>query len=60
MVQAIKFRFDFFQCEECGFVYKDKGLAENCEAYCGKHHSCNMKITQKGIPIRDYKKTKIK
>jgi hypothetical protein len=41
----------FFQCEECNFLYAEKGLAERCEAWCKKHHSCNIEITRQAIKI---------
>ena len=34
-----------YECESCCLSYKDKKWAEKCEAWCKKHHSCNMKIT---------------
>ena len=34
-----------YQCEECGFHYKDEELAKKCEAWCREHHSCNIEIT---------------
>lgn len=36
---------ELHQCEECGFHYADKATAEECEAWCKKHHSCNIEIT---------------
>ena len=41
----------YFECEECKFVYKDRGLAEKCERHCEKHHSCNLEITRHAIKI---------
>ncbi len=29
--------------------YKDKILAEKCEAWCKKHHSCNMKLIKYAV-----------
>jgi len=40
-----------FQCEECGFVYKDKEWAEKCEVWCKEHHSCNIEFTKHAIRI---------
>ena len=34
-----------YQCEECGFKYKDKNIAEKCEIWCKEHNSCNIEIT---------------
>lgn len=38
-----------YQCEECGFHYKEKELAEKCEAWCREHQSCNLEITRHAI-----------
>ncbi len=34
-----------YQCQECGFNYIDRHWAEECEAWCKEHHSCNLEIT---------------
>ncbi len=34
------------QCKECGFHYKDKEMAEKCEAWCKEHKTCNVQITK--------------
>jgi len=36
---------DNYQCEQCCYVYNDKGSAKKCEDWCKKHHSCNLEIT---------------
>ena len=41
---------DLYQCEACGYQYEEKEWADKCEAWCNKHHSCNLKITANGIP----------
>jgi len=38
-----------YQCPECGLHYEDKKQAEECEAWCGEHHSCNLEITSHAI-----------
>lgn len=38
-----------YQCEECGFEYKEKEWAEKCEAWCKEHRSCNIEITSHAI-----------
>jgi hypothetical protein len=38
-----------FQCEICGFGYKDLDTAERCEEYCDIHGSCSTEITEKAI-----------
>ncbi|MBI4600070.1 hypothetical protein HY732_04060 [Candidatus Uhrbacteria bacterium] len=35
----------FYQCEACGFHYREKEWAEKCEAWCQQHNSCNLEIT---------------
>ncbi len=45
-----------FKCSECGFIYKEKSIAEKCESWCRKHKSCNMKIIAKAITIKDEKR----
>jgi len=52
MVKEIKKeRKLYYQCEECGYLYKDKGWAEKCENWCKEHHSCNIEITKHTIRI---------
>ncbi len=41
---------ELYQCGECGLQYKEKGLAEKCEAWCREHHSCNIEIIARAIP----------
>ncbi|MBS3101100.1 hypothetical protein J4204_03125 [Candidatus Woesearchaeota archaeon] len=41
----------YFECIECNFVYKNKKIAEECEGYCKKHHSCNTEITKYSIQV---------
>jgi len=46
MVKAVnKKEKILYQCEECGFHYQDKNLAEKCEIWCKEHQSCNIEIT---------------
>ena len=45
MVQVIqKSNKKLYQCDECGFHYQDKEIAEKCEAWCKEHKSCNIEI----------------
>jgi len=39
-----------YQCEECGFIYRDKEWAVKCQAWCKEHNSCNLEIIQHGVP----------
>ena len=34
-----------FECEECGFKYADRKIADECEKFCKTHNACNPKIT---------------
>jgi hypothetical protein len=38
-----------FQCEVCGFHYKDEETARRCETWCREHKSCNLDITKYAI-----------
>jgi len=40
---------ELYQCEECGFKYTERALAEKCEAWCREHKSCNIEITSHAI-----------
>ncbi len=41
----------FYICEECGFVYKSKDMAQKCENWCKKYKSCNVDITKHAVKI---------
>ncbi len=41
---------DYF-CGECGLAYVDRGVAEQCEAWCSKHKSCNLEIIKKAVKV---------
>ena len=38
-----------YKCPECGFLYKEEEWAKKCQAWCAKHHSCNIEITKRAI-----------
>ncbi|MBS3130810.1 hypothetical protein J4212_00100 [Candidatus Woesearchaeota archaeon] len=38
-----------YVCGECSFAYKEKELAEKCEAWCKGHKSCNIGITKNSV-----------
>lgn len=40
-------------CSECKLSYKEKELAEKCEAWCKKHNSCNLEITKHSVNKRE-------
>lgn len=37
------------KCVECGLHYRDKKLAEQCEAFCKKHMACSMEIAPQAV-----------
>jgi len=41
----------YFQCEACGFYYKDKKWAEKCEEFCNKNKSCSIEITKHSVKV---------
>ena len=38
-----------YRCKECGFAYKEKELAKECEDFCKKHHQCSLEITRHAV-----------
>jgi len=38
-----------YQCEICGFHYREKEIAEKCEAWCSTTNSCNLDIIKFAI-----------
>ncbi len=38
-----------YRCKECGLHYKERTLAEKCEAWCKEHHSCNLEIIKDSV-----------
>ncbi|RMD65745.1 hypothetical protein D6817_05490 [Candidatus Pacearchaeota archaeon] len=42
---------ELWQCEECGFHYETRDLAEKCEAWCKEHRSCSMEITKHAVEL---------
>lgn len=38
-----------FVCSECGYQYKEKKLAQDCQRWCQEHNSCNLEIVKYGI-----------
>jgi len=54
MVKTItKENTELYQCEECGFKYRDKETAEKCQAWCGEHNSCNLDIIKDAVQEED-------
>ncbi len=44
-----------YECKECKMIYKNKSLAEKCEAWCRKHKSCNMEIIKHAVKNKNEK-----
>lgn len=38
-----------YRCSECGLGYKEKEIAEECQAWCKEHKSCNLDIIKYAI-----------
>lgn len=50
MVKQIKrAKKTLYQCEQCGFYYNTKILAQKCEDFCKKHKSCSIEITKHSV-----------
>lgn len=39
-----------YTCEICGLSYADKKIAEQCQAWCSAHSSCNLDIIKHALP----------
>jgi len=52
MKKITKNKKEYFQCEECGFLYGDKSWAVKCKQHCRKYHSCNIGITKHAIQTK--------
>ena len=46
---------EYYQCEECFLIYKDKNWAEKCQNWCKENKSCNIKITKNRLVFPDVK-----
>lgn len=38
-----------FKCEECGFHYREKEMAEKCEEHCRDYDACDTEYVQKAL-----------
>lgn len=38
-----------YRCSECGLGYREKEIAEKCQAWCKEHKSCNLDIIKYAI-----------
>ena len=41
-----------YQCDVCKFYYAEKHWAEECEAWCREHASCNIEITKHAVELK--------
>jgi len=41
-----------FMCEECRFYYKNRKIALQCEEFCRKNKSCNLKLIKYAIKTK--------
>jgi len=52
MVKEINFEGKIvFECERCGWIYRNVEIAEKCQEWCEKHNSCNLNITIEAIKV---------
>lgn len=42
-----------YKCKECRMIYKNKSLAEKCEAWCKKYKSCNINIIKHSVKMKN-------
>lgn len=38
-----------YQCESCGFEYKEIEKAQKCESFCNEHNSCSTEIAKHAV-----------
>jgi len=39
----------YYQCEACGFFYKEREIAQKCQDFCNKYKSCNLEIIKYAV-----------
>lgn len=44
-----------YQCAVCELYYAEKHWAEQCEAWCREHASCNVEIIKHAIELKNQK-----
>lgn len=49
--EVIKNNKKYFQCEACGFYYKEDMWAKKCEDFCNKYNSCSIEITKHSVQV---------
>lgn len=42
----------YYACEECGFAYETRELAQKCQNWCREHHSCSLEITKHAVNLK--------
>lgn len=42
----------YYQCDVCKLYYAEKHWAEECEAWCREHASCNIEITKHAVELK--------
>lgn len=52
----VKMANGLFSCEECKMLYKEKTIAEKCQAWCKAHHSCNLEIIKAAVNKQDFQR----
>ncbi|GMU25632.1 hypothetical protein KJZ71_00235 [Patescibacteria group bacterium] len=40
---------ELYKCAVCGHFYETKELADQCEAWCREHESCNTEIIKQAV-----------
>lgn len=49
-------RENLYQCPECRLHYKDKELAEKCEAWCKENKTCNVEIMKQSEEHKNHQR----
>lgn len=45
---------EFFVCDTCGLIYKDKKTAEKCQTWCENNPgSCNPNVIQLSVELEN-------
>jgi len=53
MVEETNFEGEIvYKCEKCGWLYEYIEKAEECEEWCMKHKSCNLKFVKYALKIK--------
>lgn len=41
----------YYMCEACDMFYENRELAQKCEDFCNKYHSCSLEITKHAVKL---------